>query len=141
MALGVAVLGLWGFQGSATEFNHTTNLIDEMGPAPEMPQEESDQPQFTKVIDDLPLMPGLQLQDQDDVLFTTKLDGRIAETEAVGSVDIDDVYKFYHRTLPQLGWSVINGRSYRRENDVLRIEAKADGKMTHVHFSVKPSDK
>jgi len=38
MALGVAVLGLWGFQGSATEFNHTTNLIDEMGPAPEMPQ-------------------------------------------------------------------------------------------------------
>ena len=44
---------------------------------------------FAKVIDDLPLMPGLQLVEGEDVLFAEPVLGRIAETTAEGPVDID----------------------------------------------------
>lgn len=140
-ALGYLVLGVSAAHAEAANLNHTTNLIDEMGPAPAAPREETDRPQFARVIDDLPLMKDLELVEDDDVLFATSQAGRIAVTEAVGAVDIDDVYKFYRRTLPQMGWSIIDRRSYRRENETLRIDARADDKMTRVRFSVQPSDK
>ena len=95
------------------------------------------EPQFTKVIDDLPLMPGLQLVEDEDVLFTHE-SGRIAETNAMGSVDIDAVYQFYKRALPHLGWKVVNSHTYTRENEQLRIDAHANDKITIVQFSVKP---
>jgi hypothetical protein len=93
---------------------------------------------FAKVIDDLPLMPGLQLVEGEDVLFAEPVLGRIAETTAEGTVDVDDVYNYYRRSLPGLGWKVIDARDYIRENDHLRIDAHADGKTTSVRFSVRP---
>jgi hypothetical protein len=118
----------------AAELNTKTTLIDTTGPSGPVSE-----PQFAKVIDDLPLMPGLTLVPDSDVLFAEPLAGRIAETTAAGSVDIDDVYKFYRRSLPQLGWKIVDGRTYRREGDLLRIDARADGKITTVRFSVKPN--
>src|ERR1700679_2747005 len=64
-------------------------------------------PEFTKVIDDLPLMPGLQLVEDEDVLFSSG-SSRIAETNAIGPVDIDAVYAFYKKSLPHLGWKTVN---------------------------------
>jgi hypothetical protein len=93
---------------------------------------------FAKVIDDLPLMPGLQLVEGEDVLFAEPVLGRIAETSAEGAVDVDDVYDFYHKSLPGLGWKYIDARNYIRENDHLRIDAHAEGKVTMVRFSVRP---
>ena len=96
------------------------------------------EPQFTKVIDDLPLMPGLQLVEDEDVLFSAPGSGRIAETNAVGPVDIDAVYNFYKKSLPHLGWKVVNAHTYEREGEKLSISAHANNKITLVNFSVKP---
>lgn len=100
------------------------------------PQEEQ---QFTSVIDDLPLMPGLKTDDDKDVLFIEPHAGRIAETEASGEVSIDQVYDFYRHSLPHMGWKVIDGRTYQREGETLRVDAEMSGKITTVRFTVKPA--
>lgn len=97
--------------------------------------------QFAKVIDDLPLMPGLTPEENDDVLFVAGQD-RIAQTAATGSVAIDDVYHFYRRTLPQLGWKVVDVRTFDRDNERLRIEAaEPHVGSTVVRFSIEPLGK
>jgi hypothetical protein len=93
---------------------------------------------FDPVIDDLPLMSGLTAEPDQGALFTAPRAGRIAESVASGEVDIDDVYRFYQRTLPHLGWKPLDARSYKRNGEKLRIDAHADGKTTTVHFSIKP---
>jgi len=81
--------------------------------------------QFAKVIDDLPLMPGLEPVDDEDVLFVAPDRERIAITHAEGEVDIDEVYHFYQKSLPQLGWKQVDARTYSREGEQLRIGALA----------------
>jgi len=93
---------------------------------------------FTNVIDDLPLMPGLQLVEDEDVLFDEPGSGRIAETNAVGQVDTSSVYNFYRRSLPHLGWKAIDTHTYERGAERLRIDAQANEKITTVKFTVKP---
>lgn len=95
-------------------------------------------PEFAEVIEDLPLMPGLKLVNGEDVLFTAPQAGRIAITEAAGPVGADAVYAFYRRSLPPLGWKVLDKRNYEREGERLMIEAKTGEKITKVRFSVKP---
>src|ERR1700722_7155930 len=103
-------------------------------PAPSTPPATK----FVPAIDDLPLMPGLEPVADEDTLFVVPRAGRIAEGNAVGAVDIDDVYKFYRKSLPHLGWKIIDARTYMRDNEQLRIDAHANGKITTVRFSVKP---
>ena len=84
-------------------------------------------------------MPGLDLVEDEDVLFDAPGIGRIAETNAMGPVDAEDVYRFYHRSLPHLGWKSVNARTYVREHEQLRIDARANQKITVVRFTVKPT--
>ena len=101
--------------------------------------EANTQTLFTKAIEDLPIMPNLELVENDDVLFIKKT-GRIAQTTLKGPVDIDSVYVFYEQTLPQLGWKQVNPKLYARESELLRVEASsanAEG-LTFVRFSVEP---
>jgi hypothetical protein len=95
--------------------------------------------QFTKVIDDLPLMPGLTPVEEKDVLFTSPT-GRIAQTTATGSVDVDSVYQFYKSSLPHLGWKIVDARTYERDNERLRIDVSGVNPKatTVVRFSVQP---
>ena len=121
----------------AAQINSRSTLIDRMfAPSPPTGPET----QFTDAIPDLPLMPGLEPQPEEDVSFATK-NGRFAESVAEGEVDIDDVYKFYRRTLPHLGWTAVDGRTYERAHEQLRIDARANGKVSTVHFTVKPAEK
>jgi len=122
-------------QAAQVNLNKDTTLVDTV-PETTIPASTN----FAKVIDDLPLMPGLQLVEGEDVLFAEPVLGRIAETTAEGPVDVDDVYNYYRNSLPGLGWKVIDARNYRRENDHLQIDAHADGKTTSVRFSVRPLD-
>lgn len=94
---------------------------------------------FTTVIDDLPLMPGLSPVEEKDVLFVTS-EGRIAQTVAKGPVDIDEVYHFYQRSLPQLGWKKTSARTFERDGEKLRIDASSVNPkaVTIVRFSVQP---
>jgi len=133
LILGTALLALafMALPLRAAELNHTSGAADQAIPPAEPPH-------FTKVIDDLPLMPGLQLVEDEDVLFATPGAGRIAETNAIGPVDIDDVYKFYRHSLPHLGWKTIDAHTFRLEGEQLRIDAHANQKITVVRFTVKP---
>ena len=94
---------------------------------------------FTTVIDDLPLMPGLEPVEEKDVLFLTDT-GRIAETVATGSVDVDDVYHFYQRSLPQLGWKKIDARTFARDGEILHLDVSSvtPKATTIARFSVEP---
>lgn len=98
-----------------------------------------EQQKFAKVIDDLPLMPGLELQDDKDVLFLSG-SSRIAQTTAVGMVDIDEVYYYYESSLPQLGWKKIDARTYERGGERLRLDVRGNNPsgMTIARFSVEP---
>ena len=119
----------------AAELNTTSTLVD-ITPVPTVPAPET---KFTPAIDDLPLMPNLDPVPEEDVIFVVPHAGRIAESTAEGPVDIDDVYKFYRRSLPHLGWQILDARTYLRDGEKLRIDAHANGKVTTVRFSVKPN--
>jgi hypothetical protein len=124
---------LFGTPLLAAAVNQAPNAADQAGSS-----SNAAPPQFTKVIDDLPLMPGLELVDDEDVLFDAPGSGRIAETNAMGPVDTDDVYKFYKKSLPHLGWHAAGSNTYRRNNEELRIDARANQKITLVTFTVRP---
>lgn len=117
----------------AAQLNTNSTLVDTV-PETTIPSSTH----FAKVIDDLPLMPGLQLVEGEDVLFAEPVLGRIAETTAEGPVDIDELYNYYSRSLPGLGWKKMDAKNYMRESDHLRIDAHAEGKTTSVRFSVRP---
>ena len=122
----------------AGDLNDASTLTDSTKPY-EATQLPAPPTTFATTIGDLPLMPGLSLVKDDDVLFVTPREGRIATTDAQGAVDVDDVYNFYRRSLPQLGWKFINARTYEREGERLRIDAKAVEKVTTVKFTISPS--
>jgi hypothetical protein len=71
-------------------------------------------------------------------LFEDPHAGRVAESTVHGAVDIDEVYNFYWRSLPHMGWKRVDGHTYVRGQELLDISAHADGKVTTVRFSVKP---
>ncbi|MGE3623460.1 MAG: hypothetical protein AB7H77_06285 [Bdellovibrionales bacterium] len=136
---GIFAAALMGLFCTATpalgaSLNETASTADQMSPS-FIPANE---PHFTKVIEDLPLMPGLQLIEDEDVLFASA-NGRIAETNAIGPVDVDQVYTFYRKSLPSLGWKIVDARTYIRESEQLRIDARASQKITVVKFTVKPA--
>lgn len=131
-ALSLIILAL-AAPAFAAQLNTHSTLIDNVEPF----TIQASEPRFTKVIEDLPLMPGLDLVPQEDMIFLTHT-GRIAATTAQGLVDVDQVYYFYASSLPQLGWKKIDARNYIRSNERLRLDAKAEGKVTKVKFSVTP---
>jgi hypothetical protein len=100
-------------------------------------EDNGDGTNFVTTISDLPLMQGLETIADKDVLFETP-GGRIAETTAQGSVAVTDVYVYYARILPQLGWQKTYHNSWSRQGEDLRVEASAENGMTTVKFSEKP---
>ncbi len=130
-----AVAGICGAaEAEAAQLNTVTTLADTAA----VSRVAAGATQFTPAIDDLPLMEGLAPVADGDTVFVVPRAGRIAESVAAGPVDVDEVYRFYRRSLPQLGWKALDARTYAREGERLRIDAKANGKVTTVRFSVKP---
>ncbi len=94
---------------------------------------------FSNSIEDLPIMTGLEILEDKDVLLLFGSD-RIAQTTLKGKVDIDNVYYFYRRALPELGWRKINSKTYERNGERLIMNPNSANKegMTYVRFSVEP---
>ncbi len=75
---------------------------------------------FVSTIEDLPLMPGL-LEEEGGMVFDSAR-GRIVEAYATGPVSEAAVREFYDDTLPQLGWRPLGAGTFRRENEILKVE-------------------
>ena len=85
----------------------------------------------------MPLMPGLELDEEQGVAFDAP-SGRIVEAVAVGAVPAPMVEAFYNETLPQLGWEPVSGE-FRRDDEVLRLEISAEERETTVRFFLTPA--
>ncbi len=92
---------------------------------------------FLSNYEDLPLAPGLSEIPGSGLTFDSP-SGRIVEAYAAGKVAAAAVLGFYAATLPQLGWTREGDTSYRRDAQVLRLDAKADGASVVVHFTISP---
>ena len=97
---------------------------------------------FVSVIDDLPLMAGLE-EVGEGVEFTTG-QGRIVEATATAKAGVDldqgEVMDFYAATLPQLGWRASGGAAFAREGEVLELLFGTSAGRLTVRFSLAPAD-
>jgi len=113
----------------AYNLNTASSLSDEgIEPGPTPPT----------ILDGVPLMEGLQLS-RDTDLIKVLPDRPNQPIVAVGILDVDDIYNFYKRTLPPLGWKATSGRDYAKSNEMLHINAHADGKLSTVTFTEIPN--
>jgi hypothetical protein len=115
----------------ASNLNTQSNLIDEGIDAPAAAEDSDPQ----TVLDDIPLMQGLQKAEDKDILRILPEGGASNQAVAVGVVDVDDVYNFYKRALPAQGWQTLGARDYWRGNVTLHINAQADGKLSTVTYT------
>lgn len=92
---------------------------------------------FLTAYEDLPLAPGLSEEVGAGLAFDSA-SGRIVEAVAHGPVRPAEILKFYAVTLPQLGWVRDSDTRYRRETEVLRLEASPEGRGVAVRFHVSP---
>ncbi|MEI6557764.1 MAG: hypothetical protein WCO00_05100 [Rhodospirillaceae bacterium] len=76
---------------------------------------------FVEGFDELPLMPGLFSVREESLTFD-KPAGRIVQAEARGAVSVEAVRKFYHETVPQLGWRKGAGDRFVRDGEALLLE-------------------
>ena len=107
-----------------------------------VPASAQDTPRFVSVIDDLPLMSGLN-ETGEGVAFSTP-QGRLAETTASGTatdgLTRKAVLDFYAKTLPQLGWRRAGEVRFVREDESLDIEVTESAGVLRVRFSLAPTD-
>ena len=109
----------------ATNLNTASSLADiGIPPGPTPPT----------ILDGVPLMEGLQLNPDKDLIDILP-DQPNQPVVTVGILDVDDIYNFYKRTLPPLGWQPTSGRDYARTQETLHINAHADGKLSTVTFT------
>lgn len=92
---------------------------------------------FFTGIEDLPVMPGLTEQEGAGLLFDTPA-GRFVEAVAQGDTGIPQVLSFYADALPQLGWTKLSDRRYRRDQETLSIDFPKPGRGLTVRFTVSP---
>ena len=96
---------------------------------------------FVSVIEDLPLMQGLEENENAAVAFETA-GGRIAEAEARGNVTPAGARGFYRSVLPQLGWKMIAEGDFQRDGERLKVVIEPDGDAgAVVGFSLSPVPK
>ena len=95
---------------------------------------------FSRAIDDLPLMDGLNEREGETMVFDSS-SGRIVEALSTGNVTRQQVISFYSETLPQLGWRETSKGYFLRENEVLKIEFSnpKKEKTLNVLFMLSPS--
>ncbi len=91
---------------------------------------------FLTELEDLPLAPGL-IEIPGGMLFDSPT-GRIVEASAQGEIPADQVVAFYTQALPELGWQKVGPNSYRRDNELLKIEVEVKRRPLLVRFSLVP---
>lgn len=93
---------------------------------------------FFDLLDDVPVMPGLEPVADAGIEFDTPA-GRIVEAYAIGAMNRRAVRDFYRRTLPQLGWQRGAGDAFVREDESLSIDFFGPNGELTVRFTVAPA--
>ena len=113
----------------ASNLNAESNLVDEgIDPATV---------QVATLPNGLPLMEGLQI-DKDPHFLDILPGGQNNSIRAFGMVDVDDIYNYYKKALPPLGWKAAGGRDYSLNGQSIHIDARAEGKKSVVTFTTRP---
>ncbi len=113
----------------------TAFLVSYAG-SPSYSGELNGQSRFLTALQDVPLMPGLKEQVDQSIVFD-KPSGRIAESTAYGqAASAGEIHRFYRRTLPQLGWSLMSDETFVRRDERLRITVAQvkDGNVVMFHI-------
>jgi len=96
---------------------------------------------YLKALEDIPLMAGLAERSHSGITFETPT-GRIVEAVAWSppamGLTPNRVTAFYHATLVALGWKVLGGGSFAREEEILRISTSLGATGLEVRFSLRP---
>jgi len=95
---------------------------------------------FLEAFEDVPLMPGLVEQPEAGLIFDSP-EGRIVTAYAQGNVGVNALYKFYHSTLPNMGWHAIQRDRFHRDREMLQIKwlgAAQAGHPAVITFTLTP---
>lgn len=102
-------------------------------------------PVYLSAVADLPLPPGL-VEDVEAGVSFDKVEGRIVEALASGSVAPAAVTAFYRTALPGLGWRQLasegSGSRWQRDAEILSVDildGGGKGKPLVVRFSITPN--
>ena len=98
-------------------------------------------PAYLKALEDIPLMAGLAERPYSGITFETQ-SGRIVEAVAwsppATGLTPNRVDGFYRATLAALGWKVLGGGRFAREEEILRISTSLGANGLEVRFSLRP---
>ena len=102
---------------------------------------ESVSQDFLDCIDDVPLIEKLYENNRSCFHFDSD-EGRVANVEAIGSLEKSELFAYYKDILPQLGWQINESASqsilkFNRDKEMLRITvSKAEDKIVVIFFSI-----
>lgn len=116
-------------------------LVTCLAPAAHAQQESGEArpaPAFFLKLNDVPLMPGLVELENEAIIFD-KPGGRIAESSAESqTLSVEDINRFYTKTLPHLGWQQVEGNAFVRNDEMLEIDITDETVARHVQITVTP---
>ncbi len=93
---------------------------------------------FVPNLPDVPL-PKHFVVDADTSTFFDSAEGRIAEINAQGFGEVEDVEAFYGDTMAQFGWQKITNNAYKKEGELLMIGVEKGKTLTSIKFQLRPS--
>jgi len=97
------------------------------------------QQQFIKGSQDIPLIDGLTLIDDEDIEFDTILGG-FDSSSYLANISTEVISQFYLNNLPKLGWNLQKNSSnqiiFSRENQKLSIKFYFENNKQMVNFSL-----
>ena len=102
---------------------------------------ESVSQDFLDCIDDVPLIEKLY-ENNGSCFYFDSDEGRVANVEAIGSLEKSELFAYYKDILPQLGWQINESASqsilkFNRDKEMLRITvSKAEDKIVVIFFSI-----
>jgi hypothetical protein len=99
------------------------------------PQATDTDTSYLQILSDVPLAPGLSMEDDSQVDFDTA-DGRIAEAVAFGPAELQAVKNFYQESLTALGWTRVSPKKwlFKRDEEQLELSFKEARETVEVHF-------
>ncbi len=101
--------------------------------------EENSSPEFFSVLQDVPLMDGMEELTEHALSFD-KPEGRISESIALmHMVTKEQVLDFYKEALPQFGWGLVSQGQFFRKGELLEIFFENDNGDNLVKITIKPS--